>query len=43
MKDEDDDFEILDVQVDSLRSQRDWTVKAVIAGEEVVLKVDTGS
>lgn len=43
LRDDEDDFSILDVCVDSVRTERDWIVNADVGGQQVRLKVDTGS
>lgn len=38
-----DDFSVLDVKICNVNRKEDWTVTAQVAGQMVVLKVDTGS
>lgn len=38
-----EDFEILDVSIDSVINQRDWIVRAQVANGDLTLKIDTGA
>ncbi|KAL3182645.1 hypothetical protein MRX96_034559 [Rhipicephalus microplus] len=38
-----EDFEILDVSIDSVINQRDWTVQAQVVNGDLTLKIDTGA
>lgn len=43
IKSNEEDFDILDVSVDSVMRQRDWVVQAQVANKVLELKVDTGA
>ena len=38
-----DDFDVLDVTIGNISSDRDWIMKANIAGKDINFKIDTGS
>ncbi|XP_065302513.1 uncharacterized protein [Dermacentor albipictus] len=39
----DEDFTILDVSVDTVKSHRDWVAEALVGSKHITLKVDTGA